>query len=72
MNRPNAYLELDHTGRVINMIVWDGLTPYNPPGVAQLLKCDENPGVGIGWQLVDGEWISPTSSQETGDDNGTT
>ena len=62
MSRPNAWLELNADGVVVNMIVWDGVSPYNPPGVAQLLKCDENPGVSYGWRIVDGVWVAPEES----------
>ena len=32
-------------------------TTFNTPaGVAQLLPCDENPGVSFGWKIVDGAW----------------
>lgn len=56
------WLELNAEGVVTNIIVWDGVTPYAPSGVAQLLRCDENPGVSFGWRIVDGVWVAPEES----------
>lgn len=53
------WLELNAEGVVINIVVWDGVTPYTPAGVAQLLPCDDNPGVSFGWKIVDGMWEAP-------------
>lgn len=53
------YLELNADGVVINIVLWDGIEEYAPPGVAELLPCEDNPGVSFGWQLVNGEWIAP-------------
>lgn len=53
------YLEINDRGRVSNVIVWDGVTPYNPDGVT-LVNVDDAPeGCGYGWQLVDGVWVAP-------------
>ena len=53
------WLELNAHGVVINISIWDGVSPYTPAGVAQLLLCDENPGVSFGWKIVDGMWEAP-------------
>jgi hypothetical protein len=53
------WLELNAEGIVTNIVVWDGVTPYTPAGVAQLLPCDDNPGVSFGWKIVDGMWEPP-------------
>lgn len=53
------WLELNADGVVMNIVVWDGVKPYAPARVAQLLPCDENPGVSFGWRLVTDEWIAP-------------
>jgi hypothetical protein len=53
------WLELNADGFVTNVIVWDGVSPYTPTGVSQLLPCADNVGVSYGWQLVNGVWISP-------------
>jgi hypothetical protein len=53
------WLELNAEGVVINIVVWDGVTPYTPAGIAQLLPCDYNPGVSFDWKIVDGMWEAP-------------
>lgn len=53
------YLELNADGVVVNIVVWDGVAPYHPVGVAQLLLCDQHPNASYGWKLVNGEWIAP-------------
>ena len=53
------YLELNAAGVVVNIVVWDGITPYQPEGITQLLPCVEHPGVSYGWNKVEGGWIAP-------------
>lgn len=53
------WLELNADGVVINVSIWDGVSPYTPAGVAQLLPCEDNPGVSFGWKIVDGMWQAP-------------
>ncbi len=53
------WLELNNEGVVINIVVWDGVAPYAPAGVAQLLPCEDNPGVSYGWKIVDDMWKAP-------------
>ena len=43
-------------GMVVNVVLWDGETEFD---VAGLVATPPNKPVGIGWQLVDGEWIAP-------------
>lgn len=52
------YLATNIEGYVINIIEWDGVTPYHPIGIT-LYKCIDYPEVTYGWQYVDGEWIPP-------------
>lgn len=59
------YLELNSNGVVVNVVIWDGVTPYTPEGVAQLLREDEHPGVGYGWRRVDDAWIAPETNDES-------
>jgi hypothetical protein len=56
------WLELNADDVVVNIVVWDGVSPYAPAGVARLLKCEENPGVSFGWRIVDGVWVAPVES----------
>ena len=58
------WLELNADGVVTNITIWDGVTPYTPEGVAQLLPCDDNVGVSFGWKIVDGAWEAPVVVEE--------
>jgi hypothetical protein len=53
------WLELNADGVVINISIWDGVSPYTPAGVAQLLPCADNVGVSYDWKIVDGLWQAP-------------
>lgn len=53
------YLEINSEGRVVNVIVWDGQTPYNPDGVTLIHVDDAPTGCGFGWQLINGNWQAP-------------
>lgn len=44
-------------GVVVNVIDWDGVTPYTPPEGCELYRW-EGP-VGIGWLWVDGHPVDP-------------
>lgn len=55
------WLELNAAGVVTNIVVWDGVSPYTPEGVSELLRCDDHPGIGYGWTRVDGGWIEPAT-----------
>jgi len=57
------YLELNAEGVVVNFVIWDGISHYEPVGIAELLPCDEHPGVSFGWQKIDGEWHAPTPEE---------
>lgn len=53
------WLGLNAEGVVTNIVVWDGVTPYAPNGVSEMLACADNPGVSFGWRKIDGEWFAP-------------
>jgi hypothetical protein len=59
------YLTVRDDGLVTNVIVWDGVTPYQPDGT--LLPTDDNPGVWVGWRFVDGEWVAPPEPDDLTD-----
>ena len=44
-------------GVVVNVIEWDGVTPYTPPEGCELHWCEQTPG--IGWLWVDGAAVDP-------------
>lgn len=52
------YLELNSDGLVINIIVWDGESPYNPEGHT-LMLCDDHPSVSFGWTFDGDNWVAP-------------
>lgn len=58
------YLELNAEGVVVNISIWDGVTSYSPVGIAQLLLCEDNPGVSFGWKIVDGIWEAPIVEEQ--------
>lgn len=58
------YLELNAQGVVVNIVVWDGVSHYEPAGIAQLLPCDQHPGVSFGWTKVEGGWIAPPEPEQ--------
>ena len=58
------WLELNADGVVINISIWDGVSPYTPAGVAQLLPCDDNVCVSFGWKIVDGMWEAPPPPED--------
>lgn len=49
-------------GKVINVIVWDGVTEYAPDG-GELVPLTGN--AGIGWGYVNGEFIKPEPPDRT-------
>lgn len=61
------WLELNAEGVVVNIVVWDGVSPYSPAGIAQLLPCDEHSGVSHGYKLVNGEWEAPPTPEIEGE-----
>jgi hypothetical protein len=42
-------------GTVVNVSVWDGVTPYEP--AEELVEIPEGTTAGIGWDYVDGEFV---------------
>jgi hypothetical protein len=42
-------------GKVVNVVVWDGVQPYDPGEGLELVVLD-GPG-GIGWDYVDGQFV---------------
>ena len=51
--------------RVVNVIVWDGISPYDPGDGIELVPSDDTPGVGIGWTRIDGTWTAPEILDDT-------
>jgi hypothetical protein len=49
-------------GLVVNMIVWDGQTPYAPPAGVQLVASTSD-SVSMGWSYADGQFIAPPEAE---------
>jgi hypothetical protein len=59
------YLVINEQGYVENIIIWDGVSRYNPKNKTLLLESEAPTGATFGWQLVNGEWIAPPVVEET-------
>jgi len=46
----------DATGLIVNSVVWDGVTPWEPPAGCSVYQASP---VYIGWLWVDGEQVDP-------------
>lgn len=51
------YALIDDTGLVVNVVIWDGESTWQPPEDQQLVELPA--GVGIGWTYVDGNFVAP-------------
>lgn len=59
------YLTLNTDGLVINVIIWDGLTPYNPGQSDTLIALTDAPqGAWTGWTYISGVWTPPPAPPE--------
>lgn len=60
------YLVIDNeTGRVRNVVVWDGISPYTPKG-ATLLDVAEAPvGAGFGYKKQNNKWYKEVLDEDT-------
>lgn len=59
----SKYAVVNVNNVVENIIVWDGETPYEPGNNASLLNIEEL-HIGIGWELIDDEWVAPENPAE--------
>ena len=59
------YLVINEQGYVENIIIWDGVSRYNPKNKTLLLESEAPTGATFGWQKVDGEWIPVPVVEET-------
>ena len=51
------YALVDNTGLVVNIIIWDGESDWQPP--EGLIAVPLTDGAAIGWSYVEGEFIAP-------------
>jgi hypothetical protein len=61
----NNYAIIDANGNVLNIIVWDGVSEYNPGTGLQLIQISEGQTVNIGDVYNGTEFIQQISSDET-------
>lgn len=50
---------LDSTSSVIGIVVWDGKSPWQPPGGCTTISLSKHREIGIGWTYADGQFIPP-------------
>jgi hypothetical protein len=57
INEPNNLKTYAHIvdGKVVNVSVWDGETPYTPD--EELVEIPEGTTAGIDWDYIDGEFV---------------
>lgn len=48
---------------VTNIVLWDGVSPFETDG--ELIPLDDDPPLGIGWHREGSEWIAPTPEIES-------
>jgi hypothetical protein len=51
------YALIDNTGLVVNVVVWNGKSDWQPPEGQQLVELSD--GAGIGWTYSDGVFTPP-------------
>ena len=50
------YAIVNSEGKVINMIIWDGVSTYSPPSGCQIIKTDN---AAIGWDWDGQSFVNP-------------
>ena len=50
------YAIVDETGLVVNVTIWDVISPWEPPAGHTAVPLTEG---GIGWTFVDGAFVPP-------------
>lgn len=46
-------------GEVVNVVAWDGVTPWEPPEGSQVVSIPSDVNAGIGWAYIDGVFAAP-------------
>jgi hypothetical protein len=62
MSQPTVYAVVKDE-LVINTIVWDGITAWDPPEDCVAVLTGDS-GAGIGWGYVNGQFIPPAPETE--------
>ena len=58
----NRYLEINDENVVVNIIIWDGIAPYDSQNHT-LVLCGDAPMATFGWKFVNGEWAAPVINE---------
>lgn len=64
LNAIKTFAVIDAEGLVVNSIVWDGETEFEPGDGLSLVLPELSAYWGIGFRFVDGEWIAPEPDGE--------
>ena len=63
------YAVLNSDGLVVNVAVFNGIDAWTLPEGCTFVEIPEDSGAGIGWNYVDGEFVSPEPPPlESGED----
>jgi hypothetical protein len=49
--------------RVVNVIIYDGVSPYTPPVGQYLISEIDEPNINMNWTKIDGVWTAPVIEQ---------
>lgn len=63
------YLVIDNeTGRVRNMVVWNGISPYSVLGATLIDSADAPKGVSFGCKKENNKWYKASIDEETNEE----
>lgn len=57
-----AHAILDSTGKVVNVIQWDGVKPWAPPTDHTVVEILAGTGVGVGWTRAGDQFMPPVTT----------
>jgi len=60
-----TYAVINSNNLIINVIIWDGQTSWQPPEDCIVVNIPENISVKIGDTYVDGQFLSSVNLEET-------
>lgn len=53
------WFALDGSGRVVNVMLWDGISALGLPDGVVTMRVPAGSTAGIGWAYADGAWVAP-------------
>ena len=57
------YAIVNSVNKILNVIEWDGITPYTPPDGCGLI-CDDNISLDMVYDITDGLFKKPVKEEE--------